>query len=65
MQSGKINSDSKGHTMSAMLLDEPSAGQADNPHELRRRLKVSQVVLLAMADASPAMAVLLLTAGVF
>lgn len=51
--------------MSALLLDEPGAGQTDNPHELRRRLKVSQVVLLAMADASPAMAVLLLTAGVF
>lgn len=33
--------------------------------ELRRRLKVWHVVCLAMADASPAMAVLLLTAGVF
>ncbi|MBD9527615.1 APC family permease [Paracoccus sp. PAR01] len=35
------------------------------PHELRRRLKVSHVVCLAMADASPAMAVLLLSGGVF
>ncbi len=34
-------------------------------HTLRRRLQVSHVVCLAMADASPAMAVLLLTAGVF
>lgn len=37
----------------------------DAPHQLRRRLKVSHVVCLAMADASPAMAVLLLSAGVF
>lgn len=51
--------------MSVVLQDNPGASQTENPHELRRRLKVSQVVLLAMADASPAMAVLLLTAGVF
>jgi hypothetical protein len=32
---------------------------------LRRRLSVAHVVGLAMADVSPTMAVLLLTAGVF
>lgn len=51
--------------MSTTFLDEPVSDLAETPHQLRRRLKVSQVVLLAMADASPAMAVLLLTAGVF
>lgn len=38
---------------------------AEHPQELRRRLKVWHVVCLAMADASPAQAVLLLSAGVF
>lgn len=51
--------------MSATVRDEIIAIPAERPHQLRRRLKVSQVVLLAMADASPAMAVLLLSAGVF
>lgn len=51
--------------ISALHTDTSGADQTNNPHVLRRRLKVSQVVLLAMADASPAMAVLLLTAGVF
>lgn len=46
----------------AAVGDEPRSSQ---PHELRRRLEVRHVVCLAMADASPAMAVLLLTAGVF
>lgn len=51
--------------MSITFSDETGSDTAETPHQLRRRLKVSQVVLLAMADASPAMAVLLLTAGVF
>lgn len=42
-----------------------ASGEAGHQHALRRRLKVHHVVCLAMADASPAMAVLLLTAGVF
>jgi len=44
-------------------VTEITSGEGGNT--LRRRLKVSHVVCLAMADASPAMAVLLLTAGVF
>lgn len=35
------------------------------PHSLRERLNTAEVVGLAMADVSPTMAVLLLTAGVF
>lgn len=42
-----------------------SLEQIGYKQELRRRLKVWHVVCLAMADASPAMAVLLLSAGVF
>jgi len=45
--------------------EDAEAGAGGSAHTLRRRLKVSHVVCLAMADASPAMAVLLLTAGVF
>lgn len=51
--------------MTMTLPDEAIASSPAHAHELRRRLKVHHVVLLAMADASPAMAVLLLTAGVF
>jgi amino acid transporter len=40
-------------------------GKIGYKQELGRRLKVWHVVCLAMADASPAMAVLLLTGGVF
>lgn len=51
--------------MTMTLPDETGASSPGDAHALRRRLKVHHVVLLAMADASPAMAVLLLTGGVF
>lgn len=51
--------------MTVIHPDLTAPSQDGDVHKLRRRLKVHHVVLLAMADASPAMAVLLLTAGVF
>lgn len=54
-----------GRAQPGQSADQQGIDGQENKHELRRRLEVPHVVCLAMADASPAMAVLLLTAGVF